>query len=160
MTGRSELDELHALAASISHEAKGWRAHRRQRSQAAARRRAEAEMAAPIKRRKRHRLLAGLMVGVVAVTAAVLVITHKPAPPAPAPQRTSVVVRHLPAAVRAGRTAGIQLASQGRTPNIFACQNAYAAGGLGDVPAQQTATWRADYLAACADATGADAAGE
>jgi len=153
MTGRDDLNELHALAASISEDAHGWRAHRRQRALSAAQARIEAEAIAPVKRRKRHRWVAGAVVGVLALTAVVLVVTHKPARPASQPKRTIVTARHVPPPVRAGQAAAIQLADQGLTANIFACQSWYESQQLGDVPGQQTAAWRAGYLSACAHST-------
>jgi hypothetical protein len=149
---RDDLNELQALAASISEEAHGWRAHRRQRAVAHAQKRAAEEIEAPGRRRRRHRLIASASVGVIAVAATVLVVTHHPSQPAPAPKRTIVTVRHLPAPVRAGQEAALQLTQQGRIPNIFACQSLYESQRLAAVPGQQGGGWRMDYLDACAHA--------
>lgn len=150
MTGRDDLNELHALAESIAEEAHGWRAHRRTRSYAAARRRLEAEMVAPVKRRRRHRWVAVGFVAVIVVVAVLFVVTHKPSKPAPAQQRTLVTVRHLPPEVRLGQDAAIALHKLGRSANIFSCEAWYETQQLAQVPAQATSTWRAGYLNACA----------
>lgn len=152
MTGRTDLDELHALAASISENTDGWRAHRKVRANAAAQRRLEAEMVAPVKRRRSHRWIASAAVGVVALCAVLLVVTHHPAAPAQAPTRTAEIVKHESPEARIGHQAGIAIAQQGRLPNEFACQAWYDDQSLGNVPQQRSATWVAGYLAACSAA--------
>jgi hypothetical protein len=159
MTGRDDLEELHALAASISEDAHGWRAQRRQRARTAVLARVEADAVAPIKRRKRHRWVAAAAVGVVAITAAVLVISHRPGPPAARPHRTILTERHLPGDVRVGHQAALQLSSQGRGINVFACEGLYDSERMAEVAGQQSATWRAGYLAACSHAGTPDAKG-
>jgi cytochrome c-type biogenesis protein CcmH/NrfG len=151
MTGRNDLDELQALAASIAEDTHGWRAHRRGRAHAAARRRLEAEMVAPVKRRRRHRWLAAGTVALVAVVATFLVVTHKPSQPAPAQKRTIVTVRHMPSQVRVGQDAAIALHQLGRDANVFACEGWYESQHLASVPSQAASTWRAGYLQACAE---------
>jgi hypothetical protein len=146
---RDDLNELHALAASISEERHGWRAHRRARAEAAARRRAEAEAKAPGRRRRRHRWIAGVAVAVVAIAGTVLIVVHLPGKPAPKPKRTVVHVHNLPTSVRVGQNAAARLSQQGLPPNIFACQGLYESEHMAAVPGQQGAAWRADYLQAC-----------
>jgi hypothetical protein len=156
MSGRDDLEELHALAASISEDAHGWRAHRRQRAHATAQARAQAELIAPINRRKRHRWIAGSVVGVLVVVGAALVITHQPAAPAAKPSLTIVTVRHEPADVRVGQTAAVELTAQGRSANVFACEGLYDSEQMGSIPGQEGLAWRAGYLAACSHAASAD----
>jgi ferric-dicitrate binding protein FerR (iron transport regulator) len=151
MTGRDDLDELHALAASISENTHGWRAHRKVRAQAASERRLEAAMVAPVKRRRSHRWIAAIGVCVVVVCAVLLVTTYHPAKPAPAPSRTAGTVKRETPEARIGHQAGVELASQGRLPNEFACQGWYDDRSLGSVPQQRSASWVAGYLAACSD---------
>ncbi|MBV9487287.1 MAG: hypothetical protein JO246_14665 [Frankiaceae bacterium] len=146
---REDLEELHALAASISAEHRGWRAHRRARADEAARRRAEAEALAPIKRRRRHRWVAFVAVALIAAVGGVLIVMHLPGKPAPKPKRTVVHVHHLPSSTRVGQYAATRLAQQGVPPNVFACQGLYESEQMATVPGQQGAQWRADYLQAC-----------
>lgn len=152
MTGRDDLDELHALAASIADEAHGWRAHRRKRAHDAAQARVEAEMVAPIRRRRLHRWIAGAAVVVVVLVAAGYLVTHRAGRPATAPTRDVVAARHAPSEVKAGQAAAVQLQSLGRLPNLFSCQGWYDEQRLAAVPGQATSAWRAGYLRACADA--------
>jgi hypothetical protein len=151
MTGRNDLDELHALAASIAEETHGWRAHRRVRAQAAEQRRVEAAMVAPVKRRRSHRWIAAGAVGVAVLCAALVVVMHHPAKPATPPGRTADVGKQESSQVRLGHQAGIAISSQGRLPNEFACQGWYDAQSLASVPQQRALAWVTGYLAACSD---------
>jgi hypothetical protein len=146
---RDDLTELQELASSIADERRGWRAKRRAKSSAAARRRLEAEMHEPVKRRRRHRWVAGLVVSAMVVAGAVLIVVRLPGKAAPKPLRTTVVVNHLPGAVKVGQAAAARLTGLGQVPNIFACQSLYDTEDMGSVAGQGGSAWRADYLQAC-----------
>jgi hypothetical protein len=156
---RDDLDELHALAASISDEAHGWRAHRRQRAAAHAQARAEEERIAPGRRHRRHQRIAFGLIGLFAAGAAAFVLTHRPGHAAPPPKRTIITIHHQPRPVQVGQAAAVQLGLQGRTADIFACQLYYDSQHLAAVPGQDTQAWRADYLAACSTITSTDPSG-
>jgi hypothetical protein len=152
MTGRSELDELNALAESISADAKGWRERRRDRISEHRSRRFLAESQAPRLRRWRHRLMAIgalLVVGIGFGTWGV--ISHQEnkvphtTPPTPV---TSVPGYSLPF-VKAGRVAAKGLASKGLAPNEFACEGWYESNQLGNLPGQAGPTWHAAFLHYC-----------
>jgi hypothetical protein len=152
MTGRSELDELNALAESISADAKGWRERRRERSAEHRERRFHSESQAPRLRRWRHRLFAitaVLLIGVGFGTWGV--ISHqenkvpKAAPPKPV---TSVPGYSLPY-VKAGRVAAEKLTSQGLTLNEFDCEGWYETNRLGDVAGQAGPVWHEGFMRSC-----------
>jgi hypothetical protein len=149
---RDDLEELHALAASISDDRRGWRAHRREKAEAAARRRLQAEMLKPIKRRRQHRWVAGAVVALLVSAGVVLIVIHLPGRSAPAPKRTILQVNHLSAAERAGQNAAVHLVQLGQPPNVFACQQLYDTQHMGSVFGQQGQAWHDDYLNACINA--------
>ena len=68
MTGREDLSELQALAEEISDAKHGRRTNRRDRALERAEKRLHDAARAPIKRRRRHRVLAGSFVGLVALS--------------------------------------------------------------------------------------------
>jgi hypothetical protein len=148
MSGRDDLDELHALAASISEDAKGWRAHRRQRAHTAAQAKVEAELVAPVKRRNRHRLVAAGVLGVIVLVGIGLIVVFWPKAHV-APHHRAVVTTITSPEVLAGRQAALQIASQGRIPDVFSCEGMYASAGSAASSASHSAAWRAGYLQAC-----------
>jgi hypothetical protein len=152
MTGRSEIDELQALAESISAEAKGWRAHRRRKTLEHRDRQFEVVSQAPRRRRWRHRLVA---IGVVLVIAIGFgtwgIVAHqenkvpKAVPPKPV---TSVPGYSLPY-VKAGRLAAETLAGQGRSPNQFDCEAYYESNELGATSGQAASLWHDGFMHSC-----------
>lgn len=152
MTGRSEIDELQALAESIAAEAKGFGARRRRRILEHRHRQFVAEGQAPRRRRWRHRLVAAgvlLVLGVGFGTWAIIVHAEnkvaKSAPPKPV---TSIHGYSLPY-VSAGRRAAEGLAAQGRAANVFDCQSWYDLNRLGDVDGQAGPAWHTGFIRAC-----------
>lgn len=154
MTGRDDLGELQALAAEISDEAHGWRAHRRHRALDRAEKRLREQAAAPLKRRKRHRMLAGAVVGVIAiglVGAGVEIhrSTHHHTPPA---KSVKNVPGHQLADIRAGRQAAQDLSSQGRAANVFSCEAWFDTHNVVVGPGQSWSGFHAGFLHACTNA--------
>lgn len=152
MTGRSEIDELQALAESIAAEAKGLRAYRRRRTLEHRDRRFRAESEAPKRRRRRHRLVAIgvlLLIGIGFGTWAIVYhAENKVAKSAPPKAVTSQHGYALPY-VRAGRQAAEGLAAQGRAANVFDCESWYQSYGLAAVDGQTGSAWHKGFIRAC-----------
>jgi hypothetical protein len=155
LTARDDLDELQALAESISEHASTWRERRQQRHHAAATARLEARLAAPVRRRVRHRRLTAAAVAVVLLVTAGVLFAMRPSGAPPPPRRHAPLAANTPDDVVVGRAAARELLSRGLAPSVFSCQSLYDTDGLGTVPGQQGGTWRAGYLAACSGAVGA-----
>jgi hypothetical protein len=154
---RDDLDELQALAASISEESTGWRERRRHRAITAAQARTEAVLVAPVKRRRKHRWIAAAIVASLVIAGGVVGLFFLPTKTAaPAATPPAPVSRQAPTYVKAGRQGASELSSQGQIPNEFACQRLYGTEQLASVPGQQTAQWQAGYVATCSGSVSAD----
>jgi hypothetical protein len=155
MTGRDDLDELQALAASISEETQGWRAHRRQRAVAAAQARNEAVLVAPVKRRKKHRWIAASVVSVIVLIGAGLAVVFWPNPSKTPRLHVAPQVKTA-SYVRIGRRAAAEIVAQGRIANLFSCESIFDTERLGFALHHQSAAWRTGYLTACSNAATAN----
>jgi hypothetical protein len=155
MTGRDDLRELHELAAAISDDAHGKRAQRRARALLREQRRAEAELLAPGRRRRQHRLIAGAVVGAVAIGLGIAGVQvhndahhHRP--------RLASVAETVPAyqlaSVRAGRQAAADIAAQGRAADLFSCQQWFDSHGLASQLATLPPGWHDEFIKACTNA--------
>jgi hypothetical protein len=154
MTGRDDLDELKALAAAISDDKHGWRAHRRHRAIDRAERRLREEAAKPLKRRKRHRAIAGAFVALVAVGLAgagveVYRSSHHHTPPAKSVQN---VPGHQLADIQAGRQASQDIAAAGMLANVFSCESWFESHHIVVAPGQSWNGFHAGFLHACTNA--------
>jgi len=154
MTGKHDRSELHALATAISEEAHGRRAHRRQRALKHAELRRYEATHAPVKRRNRHRAIAGSVVVLFAVGLAGTGIeiyrgSHHHVPPAKSV--TNVPGVALPD-IRAGRQAAQDITSQGTFPNVFSCQAWYDSHQLVIAPGESPVGFHAGFIHACTNA--------
>jgi hypothetical protein len=158
MTGRDDLGELHALAAAISEDAHGKRKQRHERAELRAQRRIEAELLHPGRRRRRHRIVAGSVVFVVAIgllVAGVQIHHHAHSHRAQlAPVSETVPAIQLPD-VRAGRQAAADIASQGRATDVFSCQQWFDSHGFGTDPTTSALGWHAEFMKVCTNAASA-----
>lgn len=154
MARHDDLAELHALAASIAQDADGWRARHRRRAADVAELRAGATVTAPVRRHRRHRLVAGAVLGVAAAAAAAAVALAGPAARPPV-AHAARAADPAPAGSRLGRQAAMTLVQQGRNPDPFACEVLFDQLHL--APTNQAAAFRSDYLTACADGAGSAA---
>jgi hypothetical protein len=154
MTGRDDLGELHALAAEISDDAHGWRAHRRHRALERAEKRSFEASVAPVMRRKRHRAVAGAVVVLVAaaLVGAGLEIHRSSHHHAPPTKSVTQVPGYQLADIRAGRQAAQELSSQGRIANVFSCEAWFDAHHLVVASGQSMSGFHAGFLHACTNA--------
>jgi hypothetical protein len=120
-----------------------------------AQRRAEAELFAPTKRRYRHRVIAGAVILVVAVGLSVAGVqvhehAHRHGP------RLASVAETVPAyqlpSVRAGRQAAADIAAQGRTTDLFSCQQWFISHGLASNAPEVTQGWHDEFMKVCTNA--------
>jgi hypothetical protein len=160
MTTRPELEELNALAASISAEATGWRERRRRWSAAHRERRFLAESLAPGRRRRRHRMMAAAAVIAIGVGfGAWGVVSHyaNQVPKAKAIKPVTATHGYDLPWVSAGRHAAQGLAAQGRAANPYSCQSWYDANHFSFVGGETGDPWHDGFIRACAStANGAD----
>jgi hypothetical protein len=152
MTGRTELDELNALAESIAADAKGWRERRRDRISEARERRFHAEGQAPRLRRWRHRLfaiVALLLIGIGFGTWGVISHQENKVPHASAPKPVTSLHGYSLPYVKAGRLAAQKLAGEGLVPNEFDCEGWYETNRLGIVAGQAGQMWHDGFMRSC-----------
>lgn len=152
MTGRSELDELNALAESISADAKSWRERRRDRHAEARERRFRAEGQAPRVRRWRHRLItiaALALIGIGFATWGVISHQENKVPHTAPPKPVTSIPGYSLSYVKAGRNAARSLAVQGLSPNTFDCEGWYETNKLDTIDGQAGPVWHQGFMRSC-----------
>jgi hypothetical protein len=162
MTGRDDLDELQVLAATISDDARGWRRHRRERVALRREGRTLAELTAPARRRKKHRIVAA--VGVVAIAAGLVVAGlqirhHARSHPPHLPSVSGTVPGSGLPDVRAGRQAAADINAEGRVTDVFSCQQWFDSQGYDSDVLAVAAGWHEGFMRVCMNApsrTGSD----
>ena len=148
MPARDDLEELHALAATIADDVSEYRQQRKERTDDLIRSRTETVMTAPVRRRRRHRGVAAASVGVLVLGAGIalaVVGQSQHQPPAHHPV-TNQPEAGTPQA--GGYAAGQSLTSAGRSADVFACLAA-ASTATRAAPPNEAASIRSAYISAC-----------